>query len=331
MPIGPVRRNTRGFTLIELLVVISVIAVLIALLLPAVQSARQAAWRTQCLNNMRQIGIALHNYHDQGDVFPPGYITHMEEGTLAATPNGLWCLPVTFDPTKAVGHPGWAWGSLILPELEQRGLYNAINFNITALDTDNNTVNAYRVSTYLCPADMPPLSVPVKDQTDAFVIDVVGTSNYLGVYGTGAIPDIPGDSDGIFSRNSRISTRDVSDGLSQTLAVGERGSNLSYASWVARLPGGYLHLTAYLDGTSSDAIQVPANAMVLGPVGLVDAPRTPNNLSGHPDDFSSRHPGGANFLFADGSVHFIKDQVSYRVFLSLATRAGNEVVGGDQY
>jgi prepilin-type processing-associated H-X9-DG protein len=156
-------------------------------------------------------------------------------------------------------------------------------------------------------------------------------SNYLGVYGTGSIPDVPGPSDGMFTRNSSLGMRDLRDGSSYILAVGERSSKLAYATWSARVPGGYLYNTsATSDGTTVPP-GVPGCSMVLAPVGIVDAPRTPNNGTGHPEDFSSGHTGGVNFLFADSSVRFVKDSISQRVFLSLATRDGGEVVSDDQY
>ena len=326
-------RRRSGFTLIELLVVIGIIAVLVALLIPAVQAARQAAMRVQCLNNLKQIGIALHNYHDGAGVFPPGLIAHNDEGTTTGVT--AFCRPVKPVLPTIYGYPGWAWAGMILSQMEQATLYNQINFAVTDVDWENDTINLTRVASYICPADAAPITFLVVDSAGqtAAVPQYMPVSNYVGVFGTGVIPEVPLTNDGIFGRNSNVCMRDIQDGLSQTMAVGERSSNLAYATWPARVPGGWLYQTSVMNngGPYVPTQGAATGAQVLAPVGLVDGPRTPNNLSGHPEDFASRHTGGANFLFADGSVRFIKNSVSYRTFLSLATRDGGEVVSGDEY
>ena len=173
--IGLKMRRRAGFTLIELLVVIAIIAVLISLLLPAVQSAREAARRAQCLNNFKQIGLALHTYHEIHGAFPPGYVSNYrrdsgDEGTAE----------------DDIG-PGWGWASQILPQLEQGTLYNTINFNLTMTYAANESAQLTRINTFLCPSDFTPNKVPVRDQTNSQTIYTVGTSNYVGVYGTGEI------------------------------------------------------------------------------------------------------------------------------------------------
>ena len=131
-------RARLGFTLIELLVVIAIIAVLIGLLLPAVQGAREAARRAQCSNNLKQIGLAMHNYHAALDVFPPGYVSRTADGT----PDGL-----------EIG-PGWAWGTMILPQLEQQPLYQAVNFSLPITAVDSQTVRTARLSVFWCPSSI---------------------------------------------------------------------------------------------------------------------------------------------------------------------------------
>lgn len=323
-----VSRVRRAFTLIELLVVIAIIGVLIALLLPAVQSARQAAWRVQCINNLKQIGIGLHNYHDVHSAFPPGFLSEDDEHHVHHS-----SLTRFQDAHNHVGHPGWAWASCFLPQIEQGPLFNAINFSVPVDYPDNDTANLARVSTFLCPADSAPPQVPVRDETNSRTMDLVATGNYVGVYGTGEIGDEPDHGNGLFFQNSRVALRDIRDGTSQTIAVGERSSNLSYVTWTARTPGGWLFKTSSFEGGDDRFIAdpEPAYTMVLGPVGIEDPPRTPNNPLAHPEDYWSRHPGGVNFLFADGSVRFVKDSITQQVFLSLATRRGGEVISDDQY
>jgi prepilin-type processing-associated H-X9-DG protein len=264
-----------------------------------------------------------------------GFMTHPDEEAGKTSMAMTDCRPKKPVVVTTYGHPGWAWGSLILPMMEQQPLYNQINFSVTVVDWENDTTNLTRVNGYICPADAADQTFTVLDQNGkvAQVPQIMPVSNYVGVFGTGFMPEVPGPSDGLFGRNSQVTLRDVQDGTSNTLAVGERGSNLAYSTWPARVPGGYLFPTSVVQagGPFNTTTGVPSCAFVLAPVGLVDAPRTPNNKSGHPEDFSSRHPGGVNFLFADGSVRFLKDSIAYRTFLSLATVNGGEVISADQY
>jgi prepilin-type N-terminal cleavage/methylation domain-containing protein/prepilin-type processing-associated H-X9-DG protein len=293
------RRGPLGFTLIELLVVISIIAVLIALLLPAVQAAREAARRSQCLNNLKQIGLALHNYHDSVGVFPPGYISAQSPGSN----------PIIDGNDTG---PGWAWGSMILPQLEQDSLFHAINFSLSVTPKANETGSLTRIGVYLCPSDGTPNSVPVRDSTNQNTVDTVSTGNYVGVFGIGEIGAAPGGGRGLFYRNSRTAVRDVLDGTSQTFAIGERSHNLSYVTWTARSLIGWLFKTSSFEGGTDQFDPDPEECwtQVLGPVGTADLPRTPNHPMAHVEDFWSRHPGGVNFLFADGSVRFVKDAIT---------------------
>lgn len=315
------RRRPGGFTLIELLVVIAIIGVLISLLLPAVQAAREAARRARCINNLKQIGIALHNYHDAVGAFPPGYCSNWKrDGSDPATAE------------DDLGQ-GWAWGSMILAHLEQPALYNAINFSLTMTDSDNATAQLTRVNSYLCPSDTTRPTVPVRNEDNTQTVYTVGTGNYIGMYGLGEIGDAPGGGNGLFFRNSRISFADITDGASQTFAIGERSHNLSFVTWTGRAIGGFLYKTSSIEGGTDLFHAEPEESftMVLGPVGLEDGPRTPNHREAHVEDFWSRHPGGVNFLFGDGSVKFLKDGINPLVYRALATRAGGEVVGADQY
>lgn len=315
-------RRPTGFTLIELLVVIAVIGILIALLLPAVQAAREAAWRASCTNNMKQMGVALHNYHDAHGTFPPGYVNLFERGATDAAASA-----------EDEFGPGWGWASMILPQMEQGPIFDAINFDLPVHYPGNETARLTRIGSYLCPSDFVRPAVPVRDETNQATIVEVGTSNYVGVYGTGEIEDAPGRGDGVFFRNSRVRVGDIRDGTSQTIAVGERSHNLSYVTWTGRVDGGWLFTTSSIEGGTNtfNPGSEEAFTMILGPVGHEDPPRTPNNPRAHVEDFWTRHRGGANFLFGDGSVRFVKDGIGHQVFLSLATRSGGEVISADDY
>jgi prepilin-type N-terminal cleavage/methylation domain-containing protein/prepilin-type processing-associated H-X9-DG protein len=315
------RRGRGGFTLIELLVVISIIGILIALLLPAVQAAREAARRAQCTNNLKQIGLALHNYQNSVGVFPPGY-------------SSLWKTDAGDMGTAEddIGH-GWGWASMILPQMEQSNVYNAVNFGLTMTYLDNATAQLMRFSSYLCPSDSPEQLIPVRDEANTDTVYTVASGNYVAVYGTGEIGDAPGAGNGMFFRNSHVSFADLIDGSSQTLCVGERSHNLSYVTWTGRSIGGWLHKTSSIEGGTDRFSAEPEESftMILGPVGLEDGPRTPNHPEAHVEDYWSYHPGGVNFLFADGSVHFIKDGIQPQIYRSLATRRLGEVLSADSY
>jgi prepilin-type N-terminal cleavage/methylation domain-containing protein len=310
-------RRRAGFTLIELLVVIAIIGVLVSLLLPAVQHAREAARRAQCKNNLRQIGLALHNYVDSNDVMPPGYI-------------GSW---TPGDPGKVDRGPGWGWAASLLHFVEQEELYHAINFERNIEADDNVTSRLQLVNVYLCPSD--PISartfnVFAADQST--VITNVAGANYVGVFGTGEVGDNPDKGDGAFFRNSRIGLRDFSDGLSRTIVVGERSHNISRVTWTGAVTDVYSGATPRGDGgtVKTPYDPEPSFIMILGPVGTEDGRRTPNDPDAHNEDYWSQHAGGCLMLMGDGSVQFIHDQIDPKVFQALATRAGGET-GGDSY
>ena len=203
----------RGFTLIELLVVIAIIAVLIGLLVPAVQRVRESASRLQCHNNLKQIGIALHNYHDRHKFFPPGYVS----GVNAA---------------GADTGPGWAWAAHLLDDVEQTPLKRQISFGLDVAHATNAGPRVQQLSIFLCPSDT---------FVGTFVPDGASVSiahaNYTGVFGNLEIEDGPGNGNGMFYRNSRLRFADMVDGTSNTFFVGERSSNLSKATWTGALAG----------------------------------------------------------------------------------------------
>lgn len=351
MPRLPARIHRQAFTLIELLVVIAIISVLIALLLPAVQSAREAARRAGCVNNLKQIGLALHNYEEAMGTFPPGYVSSVVATILNA------CDQDAENSLSVDLGAGWAWGSMILPFMEQQPLHNSINFSLTVALPQNNTCSLTALAAYLCPSDFGPSTVPVyADPPDpanpgsysgSNIVDTLSRGNYVGMYGIGEMCAQSGASDspnnnglgplgqhaGIFYRNSATTIAAITDGTSTTIAVGERSHNLSYVTWVARAIGGWLGVTPPSQGGSVKFNPSPEECwtQILGPVGLEDGNRTINNPLAHVEDYWSLHPGGANMLFADGSVHFLKSSISPIPWRAMATRNFGEVISSDSY
>jgi prepilin-type N-terminal cleavage/methylation domain-containing protein len=212
------RRRNRGFTLVELLVVVAIIGVLAALLLPAVQAARESARATSCKNNLKQIGIALHNYHDVQGSLPPGW--------LAVDENG--------HPDPEEGVPGWAWGAYILPYMEQKSLHIAIDFSEHVDEPENDVVRTI-LPFYQCPSDPTDPIAIVATEHGGLVH--VSRANYAGVFGTLEIEEQPSHGDGVLFHNSRIPFNEVIDGLSNTIFVGERSSRLGATLWAGLLHG----------------------------------------------------------------------------------------------
>lgn len=303
----------RGFTLIELLVVIAIIAVLVALLLPAVQQAREAARRTSCKNNLKQIGIALHNYHDVHGVFPPGWVG-VEDGDHAAHD----------------GDNGAGWALHLLPFIDQANTWQKFDANHSIADEVNEPLLVITLPTFLCPSDPQrrifhveagdhdhdhaPSPLTQDHEHEEGEMDLP-TASYVGVFGTEELHICEDHADnhtqcigdGTFYHNSSIGINDIADGTSSTMAVGERRSNRQfdwYSTWVGVPPGG------------AEAFQ-----RVLG-----SADHTPNHPDSHFDDFSSRHPGGAQFVFADGHVRFIGEGIEHEIYRAIATIHGHEVV-----
>lgn len=287
-------QKSRGFTLIELLVVIAIIAVLIALLLPAVQQAREAARRTQCRNNLKQIGLALHNYHDQFTVFPPGC------GLSSQSPDAGY----TVDLTTANRAAAYGWATYILPQLDQSPLYNQLNVGGLELcllmqQAALRPLTQTSISAYRCPSDIAPATNTQRAFTNAIFADTPpGTSSYAGVHGTrwshGA-DWIQNQKDpyGIFWPASRTSIRDITDGTSNTLMVGERHWDFLSAVWVGTrnyTGNGDVGLRQIV-GITNWQINLPGN----------NAPRA----------FHSAHTGGAHFLLADGSVRFVNQNIHF--------------------
>ncbi len=293
-------RAHRGFTLIELLVVIAIIAILIALLLPAVQQAREAARRTQTRSHLKQIGIALHGYHEKVGSLPPGWIG------------------VTNGQPDVEGANGWGWGAMILPELDQASLYNRLDFRVTPAAAGNAIARQTMLTVFRSPSDPSQDQWAIESETNPqTVLATLPTANFIGNFGTEELEDCEGlalglacQSDGVFFHNSRVRFRDITDGTSNTFLVGQRRTNTLatpewHSTWVGVIAGGE-----------------EAFARILGV-----ADHNPNSPQSHLDDFSSNHTGGVHFLMGDGRVVFISENIHFRTYQALATRANNEVLG----
>jgi prepilin-type processing-associated H-X9-DG protein/prepilin-type N-terminal cleavage/methylation domain-containing protein len=349
-------RPRAAFTLIELLVVIAIIGVLIALLLPAVQSAREAARRAQCINNLKQIGLAFHNYISSMNVFPPGRIN-----------------------SHIAGH-GNCWGaySQILPQLEQVTLYNALNFNLAPeIETTlpeaagNATVFESFVNTLICPSDSAAVLITVGGAPYATHNYSWCTGNFYSVVQTPAAPltDLP---NGVFYENSATRLAEVSDGTSSTVAAAETVRSVVGATYATNPLGVFLvtgnnsttgqPLTSDADYVSmclslpSTTTQFQATRGVRWHYGapghsLYNQRRPPNDRQpdcrgglphsnrtdplwswlSHNIAARSKHPGGVNALFCDGHVQFVKDSISPVTWQALGSRSGNEAVSSDAY
>jgi prepilin-type N-terminal cleavage/methylation domain-containing protein/prepilin-type processing-associated H-X9-DG protein len=313
------RAPRTAFTLIELLVVIAIIGILMGLLLPAVQKVREAAARIQCQNNLKQIGLAAHGYHDANQGFPPGYI--------AAAP---------YSDGATDTAPGWGWGAFLLPYVEQNNLYNQLNLS---QPVQNSPAIQTMVKVYLCPSDLtPPGPFPVTDGLGNTICLAAPTS-YAACCGSDASDTTDPTGLGVFYRNSRVRMTDIADGTSSTILIGEKAWSNANGVWAGAIPGGVIRR-----GQSNPCqpnvpgAWFPAATLVLSHAHLNNAMTDPDGSAGM-DDFGGRHFGGSNFVFADGSVHFLRSvpgdnpDGSYTpdglIFQALGTRADGEVIPGD--
>jgi prepilin-type N-terminal cleavage/methylation domain-containing protein/prepilin-type processing-associated H-X9-DG protein len=374
----------RGFTLIELLVVISIIAVLIALLLPAVQAAREAARRAQCTNNLKQIGLGLHNYHSTHNSFPLG---GSAAPSYAPPPSGY-----------AVSWGTWGAASLMLGYLEQGTLYNASNFSwATVMGPGwpiNYTVTQTVVNLFICPSDgQSPQPVPQSSSSPIGWSQWSGRlNNYFASVGTTLAYQGALDTTGIFTQGGNVyGVQSVADGTSNTIAFAEAlvGANAAlyqsktagqlFRTGITGVPsapaGNGLRVNQLYDASSNPAAvlidmnacqQAALNLSGGGKQGKINeddkgarwnpsdggftiintvVPPSSTQFSfaccnntivygcddGEFENVNSMHPGGANVLFADGSVHFLKSSIALKTYWSLGTKANGETISADQY
>lgn len=279
--VSPPRKVSSGFTLIELLVVIAIIAVLIALLLPAVQQAREAARRTQCRNNLMQIGLAIHNYEMAHSMLPPGSVN--ASASIEEHPIGY--------------HVGWM--TQILPFMDQVLAYRKFDFDQSVYADKNKPVREYIINSYICP------SVPVASQ----VMNGSAISCYAGCHNDVDSP-ITDKGNGVMFLNSNIRYQEITDGTFCTIVVGEVIPTARSLGWAT--------------GTSTTLrVARPLNEWIRANYQFVNSQTNQNAVQ---LGFNSSHPGGATFLFADGSCRFISESINRDLFLHLANRADGNLL-----
>ncbi|QDU59535.1 hypothetical protein Pan216_03640 [Planctomycetes bacterium Pan216] len=294
----------KAFTLVELLVVIAIIGILISLLLPAVQEARESARRSLCLSNLKQLGVALHNYHDAHHGFPPPYICDADAGTCNT--------------------PSWGWSAMLLPYLDHTAAYEILNVGNASLtsaqaDPDSLEVLQTTYKVFRCPSD--------SGEGDLSTIQIApagayaSRSNYPGVNGKGPRVYKQGR-EGVFgARNVSVSLRDITDGSSKTMIVGERAS---------RLPGDandrYTHWAGLRDG-EEDGSGWRGPFEVAGSTGFhMNTPQIANWQ--FRAWFTSPHVGGVHFLMADGATVFLSETMDFTTYQNLSDIGDGKIVDG---
>lgn len=295
------RQNGRGFTLVELLVVIAIIGILIALLLPAVQAAREAARRSQCTNNLAQLGLALQNYDSAHEMLPPGVVN--PEGPIHNVPSGY--------------HMSWL--VQLLPYVEEQVTFRYVDFSVGVYDKKNQPVAATEISTFACPSD------PRYSPEDRW------TSNYAGCHHDVEAP-IDADNHGVFFLNSHVRYRDIPDGAVHTIFVGEKKSDADDLGWTSgtratlRNTGTAINATAVVTQAPDPFGGGSSMAGMGGP-----AEEEPEAAVDDASDlavggFGSYHPGGANFSLGDGSVRFLSETIDAQIYEQLGHRADGKLM-----
>ena len=303
-------KRRSGFTLIELLVVIAIIAVLLGLLLPAVQRVRESASRLKCQNNLHQIGIALNSYYERNQNFPPGYVSQ-----VAADNSDLG--------------PGWGWAAYLLDDMDQSTIKQQINFNLQISDPGNAAVRVLNIPSYNCPSEsLEGMPFTVIDANGNPICDVARAS-YVAMNGVLGVSGDAFDNNGAFLRNTRMRIGDFKDGLSTTLFVGERSSTMSSVTWTGAVTNGVVPAIRYPNPSDQLANAELASALVLAHGSQFHLPNNP--LVFDADATASFHLQGVNFLFGDGSVKIINNSVAGATYEALLTRANGDLPNANDY
>ncbi len=314
----------KAFTLIELLVVIAIIAVLLGLMLPAVQKIRELAAQLHCQNNLYQMGRAMHTYHDVYKRFPPAYIHNAGVTGVAGTPGGKRRTIVDKGvqrPTVPTT-PGWGWAALLLNFVEQDNLAAQIQFELNVASPIHDGARTTPVGLFTCPSDHGAGVYKVFNE-HGFYVCLAATNSYATCYGGphdgGPVLSEPGP--GMFYCNSKIRISDVLDGTSNTIMVGERSALFAKAPWAGAINFGVIQTTP----------GAPVYATTMNPAPTMTSARVARRQINDPNsedyDFFSPHGNVSNWLFADGSVHRLSNATDLLVLNALCTRAGGEVVG----
>jgi prepilin-type N-terminal cleavage/methylation domain-containing protein len=308
-----IARN-RAFTLIELLVVIAIIGLLVALMLPAIQKARESARKTQCANNLKQIGLGMHAYMLSHKAFPPGYIS-------------------TVLPDHDDGGPGWSWGAFILSFVEEVAVREQINMAASVESEEAKNTRLISLALFNCPSDdmfESIIDIPAKNSNK--IICKMAAGNYVGSAGTvrPTCKRCRDYFDGVFGRNRAIKPRELQDGLSKTLAIGERASYWARATIYGVVPNskvidnqqpglyaagpGYVLGTTFHEGFNIETAEEMDHA----------------TMGTFAESFGSRHSGGAFFMFCDAGVRFVWDDADPAIMNALSTRDGNPHSGTER-
>jgi prepilin-type N-terminal cleavage/methylation domain-containing protein/prepilin-type processing-associated H-X9-DG protein len=328
-------RSRRGFTLIELLVVIAIIAVLIALLLPAVQAAREAARRSQCVNNLKQLGLAMHNYHDTIGTFPIGAMG-------VRSPKG-YTLGTTTNNRRT-------WAFMILPYLEQGTIFHAINFSLPfnpPAGAANNTVSETLIASFLCPSDSNTNQIDQNNRREGNYLVNWGNASWYqdtnssfnplsGTTNNPFTPSTPVFFGGApFGLDKSIGIQNITDGTSNTLLMAEVVIGLTQGST------GYEHRgDIYNDDYNCAQFEAytPPNSKFPDYIQgsycqypFANNPPCKTVSNPYFNTARSRHPGGVNALLADGSVKFFKDSINVITWRAVATTSGSEIVSADSF
>jgi type II secretory pathway pseudopilin PulG len=311
--------------LVELLVVIAIIGVLVALAGPAIQFARESARRTQCRNNLKQLGLGLQMYHDTFGSFPSGYIYN---GPPLPPPPPI---PSDTSQTRIVdapppqpvfqaNGPGWGWAALMLPFVEQQAASDQIPFHLAVEAPGSEVVRSITMAHLTCPSDTRTGVYTVLHELNG-PIGPAATNSYAACFGSGGLMNTDPDyGTGIFQRNSHVRNDDIGDGLTHTIALGERCAMFAQAPWAGVMTGGTVRTTP--SAPVYGAVTELAPAMALARIGN----RILNSPYSEPYDFFSPHIVVVFFVFADGSVQGLSTSTDHDTLHSLATREGGEVV-----